>query len=249
MKTNVNINDYMFDIYLDKPLSYKDLILYPATMSDWKDFYMCYGILQIDKDSQGPEIAALSYLDFIIFLTMFDKRYQDMFYTIMKICIGEDVDIDFFRDEDKNKNYIRINGHQYDKYDFDNIIKLINYQNDFRFDDTYIDPTLKKALEEERELKAKKATPTTLEEQIIAVMVSTGMSMDTIRSMTIRKFSLCYIKSIERLDYQIAKTAELNGTKFKETIVDWVPFSKNLNIAKRVEEYNSLKSKIGASYK
>lgn len=75
--------------------------------------------------------------------------------------------------------------------DFDNIRQIILYQNILDYDDTYIDPTLKADLEEEKRLrnKDKDKLKTNLLMEITAIALATGYTKEYILDMTIMTFS------------------------------------------------------------
>lgn len=256
-----NIDRYRCKISLDKPIEYKGLVFYPVLTEEYEQFYDYIDILQIDKDMQGPNISSLSYMEFVILLIQIegeeatkDLSYVDMFRGILELTLRSNLKLSFRQDKDErlfldiayndssgNFNYISL-----DKYDFDNIIKIICYQNIPDYDDEYIDPELKQALNEEQEMLRRKSVATSLEDRVVAITVSTGILPDEIYKMTLRKFMLTYYKCVERLDYQILKTAEMSGNvEFKEPVKEWVPFRYKLDVAQRIGEYSGLQSKVG----
>ena len=92
------------------------------------------------------------------------------------------------------------------------------------YDDTYIDPRLKKELDEARRLKnLNKKKMASLEDQIICVLISTSFDLKKIQSLTIRKFTKILSRLDHKLHYEIYKLAETSGfVEFKQEISHWM---------------------------
>lgn len=242
------ISDYKRYLDCDMAITYKSLSIYPVSLIDCDEFFNSIACLTIDKDLLGPEFASMSYLEFLALLISSNayEGIDQMFYSIARLCfLIYDKELVCFNFIGNGKTEIVINGVSYNKSDFNNIIKIILYQNVPDYDDAYVDPELAKALEEERLLKSRRSAIPSMQDQITALAVTCGFTFDYIYEMPIKRFFFALQKSLSKLEYQIARTAELSGTEFKSPIEDWMA-SKNKDkfVDERNGQYGSLKNKI-----
>lgn len=249
----------MFDIkkyrqYLecDEPIPYKGIVIYPVKIKDYSKFLFAANCLNIDKDMLSPEIAAMSYIDFLTMLMVTqehgDKMMSD-FATLAKLCFHLDIKDFNFNVEEDNHSVFVVGKNVFKKKEFDEIRRIILYQNIPGFDDSYVDPELAKALDEERELRSRKSgvSKRTFEDQIAALSVLTGFTFDYIYSMPIRRFFVTLDKAISRMEYQIIRTGQMSGmVKLEKAIPDWVASDDGADVInERLGQYGELKKKIG----
>ena len=81
--------------------------------------------------------------------------------------------------------------------DFDEISKIILFQNDINYDDRYISPDMRKEIEQYYKLKYKDLTPPTIEKKKAFVISKTGISLNEINNMVFRMFDQVYQASID----------------------------------------------------
>lgn len=107
--------------------------------------------------------------------------------------------------------------------EFEDIKKIICYLNDI--DDSIIDPKweveLKKASETMAKINASK-NPPTFEDLIDCVALSLNKLPKEIENMTIRRFDRYLEMQNDKENYELCKTAELNGTEFKNPVNHWL---------------------------
>jgi len=142
-----------------------------------------------------------------------------------------------------------IDGFEYDKYDFKKIREIIVGQNLLSVPNDKIDKRIRDAREEARKLRAKingTKKQASLEDQMVALFVSTGISLETIYGLTIRKF----IKALERLDnkihYEIYLSASMSGLvqfKDKSFIKHWLS-DLGSNDLDELISYDSIEAKV-----
>lgn len=187
--------------YYDKPVPYKlsddyKININPITISDGEIFNSSIDLLQIDKNSiNSVEIIQMSYLDFIIKVMILggqDRLYLDKLCNILKLCIGLE-DWGIVKDE-KDKFSItipntdaKINGKQ-----FEDIRRIILYQNILHYDDSYIDPDLKKSMQEVDRLKNSGYLPPSLERKIAIITAHCGLSKKEQLKYTMRSHQLLF---------------------------------------------------------
>jgi hypothetical protein len=108
--------------------------------------------------------------------------------------------------------------------DFEDLKDIILFQNISDYDNTYINPDVKKVLDEALEFKLKSQEKLCgFEDQTISIHVATGASFDDMSNWTIRTFGKVLERYDMKLNYQIFKTGEMSGmVEFKEPIKSWL---------------------------
>ena len=242
---------YDYEITFDEVIRYKNLEFFPITVRNINDFFISSSCLSINKNKIADiEIIRMSYLDFLYGLMASEDEAQGyaycaMFFNIFKLSCGllpNDIDFNF----DKNKKvFLTIKGEKYDKSDFDYIRKIILFQNQLDYDDTYIDPELEKAINETEKILSKGIESPSLEKQITAIVASTGYKYEEIYDMPIRKFTILLRTVDSKLQYQIYKTASLHPyVEFKQEIEHWLYERKRNRLDGKIMGYNELQDKM-----
>jgi len=247
---DINLQDYEKYYIYDKPIPYKDLLILPVKMSEYLEFHMAANCLVLEKNKiPSPDFIRMSYLDFLFYLMIKDENgqfYSSLFLELFRICL--DIlpeEIKYIQDE-KGKFKLILKEIEYDKDDFDNIRKIILFQNIIDYDETYIDPKVEKTLKEAQEFMSRnKKKMCSLEDQLICVLISTALKLDDIYNLSIRKFS----KILERVDYKlhysIYKQAEMSGmVSFEEEIDHWMCDLKKNKYSDVIVDYGEFKNKF-----
>jgi hypothetical protein len=229
----------LFERYLpfDKPIPYKNLLISPIKLCDMYEVREILGILQVDKNNLG-EIAfiSMSKLRFLLIAICEEDKYQEQLYQLLYKALSlKDKIIQVYLDDKSEYLMIgkKINQvHGVDiideqtaikitSEDFDEIVRIILYQNVIDYTDKYIDPDVRNAVNEYYRLKNKGATIVPLEHKITCVQLKTGMTREAIGKLTIRNFYQLFDIMVDESDYIAAKTAEFNGVQFKSPIEHW----------------------------
>ena len=243
----------------DKPVPYKDLLIYPVRIIDYLNFFISVNCLTFEKNKiPDVNIIKMSYLDFLFYT--FDKDengkvYLMMLLEIFKLCLNIDYkQIEYIKDENNKLNLIF--NLQYEeeykkiiinKTDFDNIKNIILLQNIPDYNDTYIDPKVEAVLKEAQEfMNRNKKKMASLEDQIVCVMLALHETDESkIHNLTIRKFSKILQRYDYKLHYEIYKQAECSGmVTFKEEINHWMSELSNSKYSDVVVDYSEFKGKI-----
>lgn len=184
-----------------------EINIYPILVEDIETFEDCIDILLIDKDSiDDPNIIKMKYIEFLKNIQFnlsekiegtnltYGQNQQIKFITLMTLCLKEDyVDIDY----DKNKCVVVIGEEKDDKYilkakitnkEFEEISKIILYQNIRDYDDKKLDPTVQKLYEDYIRLKNKDFRNPEIEEKKEYIMAHNGWGEDKINKLTYRRF-------------------------------------------------------------
>jgi hypothetical protein len=234
----------------DKPVPYKDFLISPIKLRDMYDVQEILGLLQVDKNNLG-EIAfiSMSKLRFMLLVICSEEKYQfELCLLLQKALSMENKIIQVFIN-DKTEYLIigdNINEHaiKITSDDFDEIIRIILYQNILDYTDRYIDPDVKRMTDEYYRLKNKGAKKVPIEHKITCVQLKTGMTKEAIGNLTIRNFYQLFDILVDESDYIAAKTAEFNGVQFKSPIEHWAHKARKDKYAEAFSDADAFVEKI-----
>ena len=224
--------DNKYDNYLfyDKPVPYKNLLIYPAIMSEYLDFHFYVSCLLLDKNSTpDPNVITMTYLQFLYYMAgTTGLPYLYMFKELLKMVLHIDNDSAFYFGLDKNgKALFKINDDVYDAKDFDEIVNIIFIQNCIEHIDDTIQKEVREAMEraEEYKMRTNAYKICSLEDQMICVLISTPLKLEDIYKLSIRKFSKILERVDHKLHYEIYLGASMSGfVKFNndDVIKHWL---------------------------
>ena len=221
--------------YFDEPVPYKlnnDIVyITPISLKDSEIFNSSVDILNIDKNSiPDVKIIQMSYLEFLLKVIFSDKKYQQDYIqkliNVLVLCLG-------FKSPrigwENKKPYLydaklgaRINPKQ-----FDEIKRIIMYQNFPRFDDEYVNPEFKKAMDEVDELKNQNYEYPSIERRIAIITSHTGLPKREQELMTFRSHSILFEEVCGEVEFTtIRPVALLAGSK--NELDHWI-FKKHKN--------------------
>jgi hypothetical protein len=204
----------------DKPVKYKDLLVYPALMEDYIEFYIMVDCLTLEKNLTLEGISK-TYLEYLFFLenAKDDGHHLLRFESLLRLCLRKkDLTIDYGYDSNK-KAAFKIEDKMYDSGDFDELRLLICEQNAIELPDETIQKEIRDSMDEAVRMRMKQSgtIPPTLEDQVVCVMVSTSLTLDDIAKLSIRKFGQLLERADWKLHYQIYLTASASGfVEFKD---------------------------------
>ena len=219
-----------------------------------KDWYMvepCLNLLKIYKNEINDEnVIMMSYLDYIKSICE-EESTNMMFSLLITYAIKESIGNYGGWTKSKGKNVYAITNQNknvlfyINNKDFEDIKKIILYQNFYSYDDTYINPEIRKAIEKQRKIEMKGYSSPTLEKQKIFVMGKTGFNKDSLESMTYRMFSQLYKQKVNE-DIYFARNILKSG--YSCTIEGHIPhplFEKEKDIlADILIDTDSFKNKV-----
>lgn len=216
--------------YFDKPVPYKlsdttHIDITPISVYDSEVFLSSCDILQIDKNAlNSVEIIQMSYLDFlfkVMLPTDQSKIGLDKFCNIMKLCLGMP-DWKIKMNEKKKINLVapddsfEITGKQ-----FDDIKRVILYQNIAHYDDEYIDPDLKKAMQDVDRLKSKGIDVPSLERRMAIITAHCGISKQALMQYSMRSLQLLFEECAGEVEFTTLRPIMLYAGKAKE-LEHWI---------------------------
>ena len=243
--------------WFDKPVLYQlkkqnDILIYPILVQDSEIFLSCIDLFMIDKnDLPNPEFISMSYLDFIfnVFIASKDKEMSDkakmQFLTLLKLCLGWENNVELIINK-HNKLQLLHENILLNGKDFEDIRKIILYQNFVDYDDSYINPDLRKTINEMNELKFKDIDFPTMERKMAIITAHCGLSKKEQMQMTFRSHSMLFKEVCGEVDYSTFRTAGLISNMFSKKshpIEDWI-YKKKHN---KYEQYFTTEQKYNAS--
>lgn len=243
--------NYYDELTFDDPIDYKGLLLYPVSIRKINKFLQSSSVLRIQKEYiPDKEIIKMSYLKFL--MTNIDKEKEeygesltfDLLALCFMICMRiEEISIRLFVDEDGKAKLI-LNDVEINENDFDYLRKLILYQNLPNYDDELMNPDLKNDLEQADKIKNGGEETEDFEHLIANLVIGTGMNIDDVKSLPIRKFYIIGQVMDRKLHYSIYKQASVGGfVEFKQPITHYL--KKNIDLLEnKVTTVETLKNNL-----
>ena len=243
--------NYYEELTFDDPIDYKGLLLYPVSIRKINKFLQSSSVIRIQKEYiPDKEIIKMSYLKFL--MTNIDKEKEeygesltfDLLALCFMICMRiEEISIRLFVDKDGKAKLI-LSGVEIDENEFDYLRKLILYQNLPNYDDELMNPDLKNDLEQADKIKNGGEETEDFEHLIANLVIGTGMNIDDVKNLPIRKFYIIGQVMDRKLHYSIYKQASVGGfVEFKQPITHYL--KKNIDLLEnKVTTVETLKSNL-----
>lgn len=126
----------------------------------------------------------------------------------------------YFFIENKTRVSIYIDGYLINATQFNDIIKIIQFQNFYDFDDTVLSDDVRKVIEQYYAIKNKGKQLPTLDTKIISVMSKLSYTKDEIKEMDYRTFNKIFTMMLEDEDYNISHLYKVQGADIN--VEHWV---------------------------
>ena len=126
----------------------------------------------------------------------------------------------YFFIENKYRVSIYIDGHLINATQFNDVIKIIQFQNFYDFDDTVLSDDVRKVIEQYYAIKNKGKKMPSLDTKIISVMAKLSYTKDEIKEMDYRTFNKIFAMMLEDEDYNISHLYKVQGADIN--IEHWV---------------------------
>lgn len=186
-----------------------EILIYPVLVEDWGIFENSLNVLKIMKNEiNNPDVIQMKYLEYLYLISKYNDSILFQLATIIKYVLHEQIIAFHTIDEKINLAITDEDGvikYCINQKEFDDIKSIILHQNLHDYDDRYISPDIRKAIERYNKLKMKNQVAPTLEKQKIFVISKTGMSELRINKMTYRAFIQVYSMSVKE-DIYMANT-------------------------------------------
>ena len=221
MGANLNIDLYRRAyFYFDLPAEYqikdKTLLIYPVAVKDSEIFLSSLSVIDVDKNSaDSVDIIQMTYLDFIYKVLFQDKINVSKFLNILKYCLhiqNESVEIGYGAN---NKPYIKDkdSGIEIKSKDFEDIRRIIKYQNLVHYDDEYVNPEIKQMMAEVDAVKNAGVEAPSMERRMAIITAHCGISKQEQMTMTYRSHSLLFEEVYGETEFTTTRAISLYAGK------------------------------------
>ena len=248
--SNKDFIEFNENILNDEPVElFPNLFIYPVQMKNYIKFLVNSSVFKIEKNKiKDPKIISMSYLEYLIHLIESQDKKEStvvtyMLYNIISLILrDENVDISYKKE--KNKYYFIINNVKLNKDDFEKLRYFVLYQNIPDYKEEYINPDLENDLALADEIRNRGKHPCSIEKEEMAVVISSSLTLNDVRELTIRKFFIALEMINKKMEYIMLKTASLSGfVEFKEEILHYL-VEKDTSLEDSVIDYQQFKNKI-----
>ena len=216
--------------YFDEPVPYKlddehTIYIKPISVRDSQFFLDSVDLLTVDKNSlPDPAIIQMSYLQFILdVLLQGDMKKVNMqkMQNLLILCLDMKHPVAYKNEKGKPYLVEGNNEYQITHKQFDDIKRIILYQNIPHFDDTYINPEAKAAMNQIDILKSQDYEDMTIERKMAIIMSHTGVLKKDQLDMTYRSHCLLYEEVCGEVEFTTTRPVALFGGKGKE-LPHWI---------------------------
>lgn len=200
---------------LDEPVPYKlktgqEILIKPIMVKDSMLFMASVDVLKIDKNSLGSvEAIQASYLKFLqkMIFPSNDIMVQK-FLNILDLCL--ELKGIYLCNDEMERTFIQTeSGIVISAKEFDDIAKIILYQNLPDYDDKYINPDIKKSMQEVDRLKNKDYESPDFERQIGIIESHTGILKEQLLKKTWRSFQILFREVCGEIEFYTTRLAAI----------------------------------------
>ena len=218
---NFDVLDELYFAY-DEPVPYAlksgaTLNIYPIALRDSLIFLTSCDLLNIDKNSSSDvkviQMTYLRYLNDIVIQNADEQEAKASKQKLVNICmlcfkfempyLGKDERGKIILGDAKNPDIIIT------EKEFDDIRRIIMYQNILDYDDEYINPDLKKAIDETNALKAARYAPISTARKMGIVMAHSGYTKQQLKDMTYRSFNILFNEVVGEVEFETTRVISL----------------------------------------
>ena len=200
---------------LDEPVPYKlktgqEILIKPIMVKDSMLFMASVDVLKIDKNSLGSvEAIQASYLKFLqkMIFPSNDIMVQK-FLNILDLCL--ELKGIYLCNDEMERTFIQTeSGIVISAKEFDDIVKIILYQNLPDYDDKYINPDIKKSMQEVDRLKNKDYESPDFERQMGIIESHTGILKEQLLKKTWRSFQILFREVCGEIEFYTTRPAAI----------------------------------------
>ena len=233
--------------WFDKPVPYlisdgQEILITPIMVEDSEMFLSWIDVISIDKNSLNDvKYISMSYLEFLVSNLLMSPIEQiaqasiSKIINILKLCLNFNGAISI-RFNERNKPFIVYEDKKITPKQFEDIRRIILYQNIVGYDDEYINPDIKQMMDEMNEIKTRDIDYPNLERRMAIITAHTGLSKAEQMKMTYRSHTMLMKEVYGEVDYMSARTGIMVGNMFSKNRIefeDWI-YKKKRN---KYEQY------------
>lgn len=245
--------EYIRDVYFafDEPVPYtvsdkKEILIKPILLKDSMLFLTSCDLLTVDKNSlPSAEIISMSYLEFLFKCLIKDESSLQKLINILVLCLG--IKTPRIAKDEFGKLYlidtdldIKITGRQ-----FEDIRRIILYQNIPHYDDSYISPDLKKAMDETDLLKNKDREVPTLERKMAIITAHCGIAKKDQMEMTLRAHTMLFEEVCGEVEFTTTRPIAMLSKESASKIDHWIYKRKKDKLEGYVTDVNQYHKSMG----
>jgi len=233
--------------WFDKPVPYlisdgQEILITPIMVEDSEMFLSWIDVISIDKNNLNDvKYISMSYLEFLVSSLLMSPIEQlaqasiSKIINILKLCLNFNgaISIQF---NERNKPFIVYEDKKITPKQFEDIRRIILYQNIVGYDDEYINPDIKQMMDEMNEIKTRDIDYPNLERRMAIITAHTGLSKAEQMKMTYRSHTMLMKEVYGEVDYMSARTGIMVGNMFSKNRIefeDWI-YKKKRN---KYEQY------------
>ena len=181
-----------------------NLFIKPIKVKDWSVFNNCIDIIMHElQDYNSVEIIQMSYLEFLLNVLLEQVSDEEISENAFKLSTVLSMSLGIYEARKgafRNKPCLTLHDESglaialITPKEFNELKKIILFQNIINYDDRYLSPEIKKEIAEYEKIKYSNDSIVnpTLEKQKVFVISKTGISMKDINDMTYRTFTQVY---------------------------------------------------------
>ena len=181
-----------------------NLFIKPIKVKDWSVFNNCIDIIMHElQDYNSVEIIQMSYLEFLLNVLLEQVSDEEISENAFKLSTVLSMSLGIYEARKgafRNKPCLTLHDENglavalITPKEFNELKKIILFQNIINYDDRYLSPEIKKEIAEYEKIKYSNDSIVnpTLEKQKVFVISKTGISMKDINDMTYRTFTQVY---------------------------------------------------------
>lgn len=245
--------EYIRDVYFafDEPVPYtvsdkKEILIKPILLKDSMLFLTSCDLLTVDKNSlPSAEIISMSYLEFLFKCLIKDESSLQKLINILVLCLG--IKTPRIVKDEFGKLYlidtdldIKITGRQ-----FEDIRRIILYQNIPHYDDSYISPDLKKAMDETDLLKNKDKEVPTLERKMAIITAHCGIAKKDQMEMTLRAHTMLFEEVCGEVEFTTTRPIAMLSKESASKMDHWIYKRKKDKLEGYVTDINQYHKSMG----
>lgn len=228
----------LFNRYIafDKPVPYKNWLISPIKIKDYWECASLLGMLDIPKNELGSiELIQMPYMTFYLSILMSEYDNLDALDRFLRIILNieddEVIQVTFDLKEIRvgkpigktrdNYDILSENCRRINCVDFDEIKRIVLFQNIIDYTDEYVSKDVREQVENYYRLKSN-GHGTSLGHKVRCMAIALGVTKEVIGNMTMLDFNLTYETLSNSVEYTALKIAETNGVKFKKPLKSWL---------------------------